>query len=176
MEKNIRHMARKANLSKSESEKVTFAYGLLDDADAHPRRPRSKYFGELIQMDASEYIWVKGQPKWHLHAAIDDATSEIVGAWFDTQETLNGYYNVLYMILKLYGVPNRFLTDRRTVFEYTLLAKPDEEKDTYTQFTAACKTLGIEMQCSSVPQVKVESNALTERSKVACLWSLFVII
>ena len=154
MEKNIRHMARKANLTKNESENVAFAYGLIDGADAHPRRPRSKYFGELIQMDASEYIWVKGQPKWHLHAAIDDATSEIVGAWFDTQETLNGYYNVLYMILKLYGVPNRFLTDRRTVFEYTLLAKPDEEKDTYTQFTAACKTLGIEMQCSSVPQVK----------------------
>lgn len=154
MEKNIRRMFRRENLSKSESEKITFAYGLLDDAESHPRKPRSKYFGELIQMDASEYNWVKGQPKWHLHVAIDDATSEIVGAWFDSQETLNGYYNVLYMILKIYGIPARFLTDRRTVFEYTLLAKADEEKDTYTQFTAACRTLGIEMQSSSVPQTK----------------------
>lgn len=111
-------------------------------------------------MDASEYIWVKGQPKWHLHAAIDDATSEIVGAWFDTQETLNGYYNVLYMILKLYGIPARFFTDRRTVFEYTLLAKADEEKDTYTQFSAACRTLGIDMKCSSVPQFKARAERL----------------
>jgi hypothetical protein len=127
---------------------------MLDDADAHPRRPRSKYFGEMIQMDASEYVWVSGAGKWHLHVAIDDATSEVVGAWFDTQETLNGYYHVLYMILKVHGIPSLFRTDRRTVFEYTLLSKPDEEKDTFTQFSAACKTLGIEIEATSIAQHK----------------------
>jgi hypothetical protein len=154
MEKRLRLVARKENLSKAESEHVHAAFCMLDDADAHPRRPRSKYFGEMIQMDASEYVWVSGAGKWHLHVAIDDATSEVVGAWFDTQETLNGYYHVLYMILKVHGIPSLFRTDRRTVFEYTLLCKPDEEKDTFTQFSAACKTLGIEIEATSIAQHK----------------------
>jgi hypothetical protein len=65
-----------------------------------------------------------------------------VGAWFDTQETLDGYYHVLYMILRLYGIPSRFRTDRRTVFEYKSLSKPDEEKDTFTQFGASLQDIG----------------------------------
>lgn len=154
MEKRLRIKARKEKLSKAESEQVDAAFSMLDGADAHPRRPRSKYFGELIQMDASELVWVKGAGKWHLHVAIDDATSEVVGAWFDTQETLKGYYHVLYMILKHYGIPSRFRTDRRTVFEYSQRAKPDEEKDTFTQFSAACNVLGIDIQANSNPCYK----------------------
>lgn len=154
MEKRLRLIARKENLSKADSEHVNAAFAILDDADAHPRRSRSKYFGEMVQMDASELVWVPGTRKWHLHVAIDDATSEVVGAWFDTQETLDGYYHVLHMILKTYGIPSLFRTDRRTVFEYSLLSKPDEEKDTYTQFAAACKTLGIGLEVTSIPQQK----------------------
>ena len=51
------------------------------------------------------------------HLAIDDATGKIAGAYFDDQETLNSYYRVLYQILVNYGIPYKFLTDRRTVFE-----------------------------------------------------------
>ena len=36
---------------------------------------------------------------WHLHLAIDDASGVVTGAWFDTQETLNGYYHVFEQIL-----------------------------------------------------------------------------
>ncbi len=154
MEKHLRLVARKENLSKAESEHINAAFSILDDAEAHPRRPRSKYFGEMIQMDASELVWIPHTEKWHLHVAIDDATSEVVGAWFDTQETLNGYYHVLYMILKIHGIPSLFRTDRRTVFEYSLLGKIDEEKDTFTQFSAACKTLGIEIEATSIAQHK----------------------
>ena len=57
----------------------------------HPTQPRSKYFGEELQMDASQHLWF-GTTKTHLHTAIDDATGMIVGAWFDAQETRNGYY------------------------------------------------------------------------------------
>ena len=85
--------------------------------DAHPRRPRCAYFGEMQQMDATPYEWIPGQV-WHLHLAIDDATGAITGAWFDTQETLNGYYHVFHQILKDYGIPYKFFTDRRTVFTY----------------------------------------------------------
>lgn len=71
----------------------------------------------MIQMDASSYQWINNH-LWHLHLAVDDATGEVVGAYFDTQETLKGYYNVLYQILKNYGIPACFYTDKRTVFEY----------------------------------------------------------
>ena len=89
----------------------------LNVKDAHPRRPRKKYMGEMIQMDASVFEWIDGS-KWHLHLAVDDATGTVVGAYFDTQETLNGYYHVFHQILTDYGIPALFYTDRRTVFEY----------------------------------------------------------
>ncbi len=68
-------------------------------------------------MDASEHLWF-GDKKTQLHIAVDDSTGAIVGAYFDLQETLNGYYNVLSQILKNHGIPYMFFTDRRTVFEY----------------------------------------------------------
>ncbi|MCB2290159.1 ISNCY family transposase [Clostridium sp. CS001] len=121
--------------------------------DAHPRRPRCAYAGEMLQMDASVHLWF-GDKKTQLHIAVDDATGAIVGAYFDAQETLNGYYNVLHQVLTTYGIPYMFLTDRRTVFEYKQKKSPSIEEDTFTQFSYACKQLGIEIQTSSVAQAK----------------------
>jgi transposase len=133
----------------------------LDRHDAHPRRPRCAYMGELIQMDASEHVWF-GSTKTHLHLAIDDATGKIVGAYFDDQETLQGYYQVLYQILTNYGIPYQFLTDRRTVFEYKLKNAPSDREDTFTQFSYACHQLGIEINTTSVPQAKGRVERLNE--------------
>jgi len=121
--------------------------------DAHSRRPRCAYFGELQQMDATPYEWVPGQT-WHLHLAIDDATGSVTGGWFDEQETLNAYYHVFFQILSDYGIPYKFLTDRRTVFTYKKKNSPSLDEDTYTQFAYACKQLGVELESSSVPQAK----------------------
>lgn len=126
---------------------------ILDPKDNHARIPRSKYAGELIQMDASEHIWF-GNSKVHLHAAICNATGEWVAGYFDYQETLNGYYNVSYQVLKSKGIPYEFLTDKRTVFEYKLLKNPQPEYDTLTQFGYACEQLGIKLTTTSVPQAK----------------------
>lgn len=82
--------------------------------DAHPRHERCKYFDEEIQMDASDIVWF-GSKKASLHLAIDNATGLIVGAYFDWQETLNGYYHVFEQILKDYGIPLCFKTDNQTV-------------------------------------------------------------
>lgn len=126
---------------------------ILDDVEAHPRKPRAKYFGELIQMDASGLLWFNNTFAT-LHLAVDDSTGTVVGAYFDVQETLNGYYNVLYQILTKYGIPNEFLTDNRTVFTYKSISNPTDEHDTYTQFAYACKNLGISIKTSSIPQKK----------------------
>lgn len=126
---------------------------ILAIEDAHPRRPRCAYAGEMLQMDASVHLWF-GNEKTQLHIAVDDATGAIVGAYFDAQETLNGYYNVLHQVLTTYGIPYMFLTDRRTVFEYKQKKSPSIEEDTFTQFSYACKQLGIEIQTTSVAQAK----------------------
>ena len=123
--------------------------------DSHPRGEKPKYFGEVIEQDGSIHRWFN-DIKTCLHLAIDKATSIIVGAWFDYQETLNGYYQVFYQILTNYGIPYKFFTDNRTVFNYMSL-NPDKrtsEKDVLTQYGYACKQLGIELETSSVSQAK----------------------
>lgn len=123
--------------------------------DSHPRGEKPKYFGEVIEQDGSIHMWF-GAFKTCLHLAIDKATSTIVGAWFDKQETLNGYYQVFYQILTNYGIPYKFLTDNRTVFNYMSL-NPDKrtsDKDVLTQYGYACKQLGIELETTSVSQAK----------------------
>ena len=121
--------------------------------DVHPRRPRCAYFGEMIQMDASLHLWF-GDKKCTLHLAIDDATGTIVGAWFEEQETLKGYYNVFKQILTSYGIPHMFYTDRRTVFEYRKSGSTNVEKDSFTQFSYACNQLGVTIKTTSIPQAK----------------------
>ena len=100
----------------SKKEKALIQTKLIDIEDAHPRKPRCANFGEELQMDASEHEWFGGVVT-HLHAAVDDAAGTVTGAYFDTQETLKGYYNVFSQTLRTYGVPYRFRTDKRTVFE-----------------------------------------------------------
>lgn len=121
--------------------------------DAHPRQPRCQYFGEELQMDACIHLWF-GNAKTALHAAIDDATGNLVGLYFDTQETLNGYYNITKQILMEYGIPYKFKTDKRTVFEYKRKGSSLLEEDTFTQFAYACHQLGIQLETSSVPEFK----------------------
>ena len=153
-------LAKKENAS-SKKEADAIQTNLVAVEDAHSRRPRCAYFGEMQQMDASPYEWVAGQV-WHLHLAIDDATGTITGAWFDTQETLNGYYHVFHQILTDYGIPYKFFTDRRTVFTYKKKNSPSLDEDTYTQFAYACKQLGVLLESSSVPQAKGRVERLNQ--------------
>lgn len=139
--------------AKTKKEADQIQANLVAVEDAHSRRPRCAYFGELVQMDASPYEWF-GTEKTSLHIAVDDATGRIVGGYFDTQETLSGYYHVYRHILLRYGIPYKFFTDRRTVFTYKKKNSPDIGEDTCTQFAYACKQLGTQIEYSSVPQAK----------------------
>ena len=150
---------KRAAKTRKEADRVQT--NLVAVEDAHSRRPRAAYFGELQQMDATPYEWVPDQI-WHLHLAIDDSTGRITGGWFDTQETLSGYYHVFYQILTTYGIPYKFFTDRRTVFTYKKKNSPSIDEDTYTQFAYACKQLGVELDSSSVPQAKGRVERLNQ--------------
>ena len=146
---------KKINLSMNEEQINTIVNHELALEDSHPRGEKPKYFGEIIEEDGSIHLWF-GDKKTCLHLAIDKATSTIVGAYFDNQETLNGYYHVLYQILTNYGIPYKFVTDNRTVFNYMSL-NPDKrtsDKDVLTQYGYACKQLGIDLKTTSVSQAK----------------------
>ena len=144
---------QKSNQKLTVQEQEIIADHLLDDIDAHPRKERAKFFGELVQMDASVHHWF-GSCKTYLHAAIDDCTGRILGLFFDSQETLYGYYRLTEHILLNHGIPSQILTDNRTVFNYQKEKRPTEEKDTFTQYGFACHRLGITLYTSSIPQVK----------------------
>ena len=129
--------------------------------DAHPRQPRCINFGEEIQTDACIHRWF-GNTKTALHAAIDDSTGLVVAAYFDKQETLNGYYNIYYQILTKYGIPYLFKTDKRTVFEYNKKGTTLDEDNTFTQFAYACNQLGTAIETSSIPEFKPRIERLFE--------------
>ena len=154
---------------------------LLEATNPHYRRPRCKYMGEMIQMDASSLEWIPGEI-WHLHLAIDDASGTVVGAYFDTQETLRGYYNVFYQILTDYGILALFYTDKRTVFEYQKKTKAFDNEDTFTQFSYACHNLGVEIKTTSIAQAKGRIERLNQtfqsrlpielrRARITCMAS-----
>ena len=148
-----KELERQKEAAKTKKEADKIQANIVAVEDAHSRRPRCAYFGELEQMDASPYEWF-GTKKTTLHIAVDDATGRITGAYFDNQETLRGYYNIYAQILQKYGIPYGFFTDRRTVFTYKKKNAPDIGQDTCTQFAYACKQLGTQIEYSSVPQAK----------------------
>ena len=146
---------KKINLAMTDEQINTIVNHEIALEDSHPRGEKPKYFGEVIEQDGSIHQWF-GDIKTCLHLAIDKATSTIVGAYFDKQETLNGYYHVFYQILTKYGIPYKFLTDNRTVFNYMSL-NPDKrtsDKDVLTQYGYACKQLGVDLETTSVSQAK----------------------
>lgn len=156
-----KELAQAADTKELDVEVLPQEKNKLQPEDGHSIRSRCKYFGELLQMDASSYNWF-GNIISHLHVSVDDCTGRITGAYFDMEETLFGYYNVLKQILQRYGIPAKFLTDKRTVFEYARKGEPDIEKDTFTQFSYACKRLGIQIETTSVPETKGRVERLNQ--------------
>jgi hypothetical protein len=156
-----KELEEKKEAATSKRGKTEIALKIVDIEDAHPRRPRAANFGEELQMDASVYAWFGGVDS-HLHAAIDDATGGITGAYLDWQETLRGYYNVYRQVLIRHGIPYKFRTDRRTVFEYRRSGTGRTEEDTYTQFAYACKQFGTHIETTSIPQGKGRIERLFE--------------
>ena len=147
--------------AKSKKEVAKLQASIVAIEDSHPRQPRCIYFGEEVQTDACIHLWF-GNSKTALHAAIDDATGHVLAAYFDNQETLNGYYNIYYQILTNYGIPYLFKTDKRTVFEYNKKGTTSDEDNTFTQFAYACSQLGTSIECSSVPEFKPRIERLFE--------------
>ena len=117
---------------------------------SHPRRPRRKSEGELIQGDASDHEWFEARgPRCSLHLFVDDATSKLVGGYFTLEETTEGYYRALLPLLEKHGRPISLYTDKRGTFVVNQGKKGGE-----TQFSRAMKELGIHQILAHSPQAK----------------------
>ena len=150
--KLVRHELKALQASAdTSSEQARLSAKILNLSEAHPTRPRRKYFGELLQVDASDHAWY-GTERASLHIAVDDATSQVVGYHFDHEETLNGYYHMAQGVFTDHGIPAAFVSDKRTVFTYT--KKEEDVSDRVTQFGYMCKCLGIQIRTTSIPQAK----------------------
>lgn len=142
------------SISKKEEYKELLETRKIQYERAHVRRSSNLYaFGQEIQMDACEKFWF-GDISSHLHLAVDKGTKKILFGWFEYEELSRGYFVLLYNIIVNYGIPNRILTDNRTVF--TNMYKDTET----TQFGTICKELGIELKTTS----KATAKANIERS------------
>ncbi|HEV2283314.1 MAG TPA: ISNCY family transposase, partial [bacterium] len=81
------------------------------------RRERMPQAGLLVQMDGSHHPWLEDRgPRLVLHAAIDDATGEVLAAVFRPQEDAHGYFLLLRHLIQRDGVPVAAYTDRHGLF------------------------------------------------------------
>ena len=116
----------------------------------HQRRLRRECEGELVQIDASFHAWFEDRaPKCHLHILVDDATSKIMGGFFDVGETTEGYYQACLRYFQKMGRPLSLYSDKRGTF---VVNNGVERRE--TQFARAMKELDIQMITAHSPQAK----------------------
>ncbi|MDR2047176.1 MAG: hypothetical protein LBP79_04700 [Clostridiales bacterium] len=64
--KLVKNQLRKLRETADAEEKEKLTLRILSLSETHPARPRRRYFGELLQTDASEHLWF-GTEKTALH-------------------------------------------------------------------------------------------------------------
>jgi len=116
-------------------------------------RERRACFGELIQIDGSDYDWFEGRgPRCTLLVYVDDATGKLVELWFVPHESFFGYCEASRHYFERYGLPEAFYSDKHGIFH---LNNPKTASgDGLTDFGRAMKELGIEIICANTPQAK----------------------
>ncbi len=122
------------------------------------RRERCEHFGQMVQMDGSNHDWLEGRgPKIVLMGYIDDATNRSHGQFYDYEGTmpamggLKGY-------IKRYGLPGSLYLDKHSTYKNNQKQRytdwPFRDEEALTQFSRACKQLGIEAIFAHNPQAK----------------------
>jgi hypothetical protein len=116
-------------------------------------RERRARFGELTQIDGSDYEWFEGRsPRCTLLVFVGDATGMLVELWFVPHESFFGYCEASRHYFERYGKPGAFYSDKHGIFH---LNNPKVSPgDGLTDFGRAMEELGIEIICANTPQAK----------------------
>lgn len=120
----------------------------------HQMRERRACFGELVQIDGSDHDWFEGRgPRCTLLAYIDDATGQLMEAWFAPAETFFAYCEATQHYLERYGKPVAFYSDKHGIFRVNQ-PRPLGTTSGLTQFGRAMQELDIQIICAHSPQAK----------------------
>jgi transposase len=87
------------------------------------RRDRKANEGLMILWDGSIHHWFgEDIPSWSLMAAIDDATSKVVGMFFCKSECSWSYLELLRRVIDKHGIPLSTYQDRHSVLKHRIYA------------------------------------------------------
>ena len=137
-------------------------------AKKHRPRDRRTQAGMLWQTDATPYEWLDEETgKFALHAAIDDATGIVVGAFFMEHECALGYSRTLQEGIRRYGIPLALYSDKHTIFrspkeKLTIEQELDGEQVPLSNLGKALAELGIRHIKANTPQAKGRVERLWE--------------
>lgn len=127
-------------------------YGLVKQAQhkrrSKPRykRPRFSQKGFMLQLDGSPHHWFNNEDSC-LIAAIDDATSEVMGGQFFPTETMFGTFKVLSSIFEKHGLPSVIYVDRAGIYG-------GQKRTNFSQLVRALDELGVQIIYANSPQGK----------------------
>ena len=126
---------------------------------AHRRkRSRRARPGMMLHQDGSSHEWVAGQ-WWDLIVTMDDATSEILSAFFVAEEGIMSTFLALGEVIAARGLFCSLYADRGSHYWHTPEAGGKVDKDNPTQVGRALNQLGIEL----IPAYSPEARGRSER-------------
>jgi hypothetical protein len=122
------------------------------------RRPRRAMRGMMVHCDGSTHDWFSTGKPVDLMVFIDDATSEILSAFFVGQEGTRATLRGLKQVVTKWGRFGEFYTDRGAHFCRTSEAgqRPDEEQN--GQVARVLRVLGIRAIHANSPQARGRSE------------------
>jgi len=137
---------------------VLYLRGVLRPAkkrSAHrKKRVRKPLPGMMLFQDGSTHDWFVGQAPLDLIVTLDDATSEIVSAFFIAEEGTMSSFIGLYETIAEKGLFSSFYTDRGSHYFHTPVAGGKVDKDRLTQVGRALAQLGIDHIPSYAPEAR----------------------
>jgi len=161
------------SLSKPSVYRILVSNGLISPkkhskVKQHKRRQRKPQRGMLVIIDASPHAWFFNNKECSLHGAIDDATGEILALFFTPNECLEGYFQLMKIVISNNGVPLAVYADRHTIFrspkadKLSLEEELSGKKVKATQFGRAMAELGINLIWAKSAQAKGRIERLWE--------------
>ena len=126
------------------------------------RRPRKPRFGQMLHLDGSSHRWLAlvDDEKQTLIQSVDDATSRVLYAQLWPGETTRAVMAAIAQIVREYGIPESFYTDRAGWAFETPKAGGKVSKTVLTQVGEALDRLGVEHIPSYSPQGRGRSERM----------------
>lgn len=123
-------------------------------------RQRKEYYGQMIQFDGSYHQWFEARaPKCCLLGSIDDATGQITGLKFVTDEGVVPVFTFWRQYVQTHGKPVSIYLDRHSTYHQNQPSVFDDP-DSLTQFQRAMKDLDIQIIHAHSPQAKGRAERL----------------